>query len=268
MGASIISKAALCVCPSAALVTAALTVAPVRHVVHRATAPHHLHHEGSAKGAPLKDAPCVSVVHVAGLPSIAESPAPGLELSNLNNMFDRMPAVTAEDQQTGGISGYNDVGAVSYPSTFWPYNPWSPVGPNLPVRPTPPLPPVSPPSVPEPANWMLMIVGFSLVGLVRRRVRRRKAVVLAVGGLSQGGLEGLAVSAKGSAVVHAAAMKSTVKAGVVGKALLCVCPPALLIGGVASIPAARSMVHYATMPAPLIRSPLSSAPCTAAHADL
>jgi hypothetical protein len=51
--------------------------------------------------------------------------------------------------------------------------PPSPPPPSPPPPPPPPTPPPPPPPVPEPGTWMMMTVGFGLVGAAVRRRRRK-----------------------------------------------------------------------------------------------
>jgi hypothetical protein len=119
-----------------------------------------------------------------------------------------------------------------------------------------PPPPVI--AVPEPSTWMMMLIGFGLLGagLRLRRpakrptsTKRRRKLAYAGGGVLAAALE--PVSAMG---VAAAGTGS--KMTILAKAAMCVCPPALMVATVATVPEARKAVYAATAP----KQALPSAP--------
>ena len=107
-------------------------------------------------------------------------------------------------------------------------------------------PPPLPGAVPEPGSWMLMIGGFAIVGGALRRRRRNGLASAALprkGQLFRTRASGVAMMAASDTVgVAAVAGKSALLA----KLALCVCPPALIAGAIATVPSARQAVHTAT----------------------
>ena len=116
-----------------------------------------------------------------------------------------------------------------------------------PVVPVVPVVPVSP--VPEPASWMLMIAGFGLAGGALRSRRR----LTTLSGTMRAATVPWQTKAAG---IFSLALPDTFGAAAVAgnsatlaKLALCVCPPALIMGSVATLPVARKAVHAATAPA-------------------
>lgn len=138
------------------------------------------------------------------------------------------------------------------------------------VTPTPtPTPSPGAGPVPEPSVWAMMIVGVGALGAAFRR-RRRAAGTTPAGGSSFGFARRATLGGalwSGGAAVEAGDMAATVAvkttmAGAAGKALLCVCPAAVVAGSVMTVPPLRQAVHAATAtPAPApVAAPIIAAP--------
>lgn len=125
---------------------------------------------------------------------------------------------------------------------------------------TPATPPVpgGPGPVPEPSIWLMMIAGVGALGAALRRQRRGTVAGGARGSARRAATGGALWS--GSVAVEAGdmaatlAVKSTV-ASAAGKAMLCVCPAAIVAGSVMTVPPLRQAVHAATLPAEAVPPP-------------
>ncbi|RZM00543.1 MAG: PEP-CTERM sorting domain-containing protein [Sphingomonas sp.] len=119
------------------------------------------------------------------------------------------------------------------------------------------------PAVPEPATWSMMLLGFGLLGAAlrsrapakvpvpvpangaRRRgsrhsLRRRRSAGIAGGGILWSLLEPVQAMTAG--------VGGGSKMSLLAKAAMCVCPPALMVTAVATVPQARKAVFAATAP--------------------
>lgn len=253
MKAALLSKAALCICPPAMLATTAAYVPPVRSAVHHATRPPA---KAAPKAQPKRTAagvaavPCTPALltppivpqttFAVPVPSDAVSgpaffgavPAPGVAIGGIN------PGGVGGGNAGGGGGGGGggDTGT-------------TPPGGGTVETPAPPAV-----AVPEPSTWSMMLLGFGLLGAALRSRpqpkqrssgkqraggKRRRRPALA-GGMLLGALEPVQ------------AMTSSVGAGskmtLLAKAAMCVCPPALVVATVATVPQARKAVYAATMP--------------------
>ncbi len=118
----------------------------------------------------------------------------------------------------------------------------------------PPGPPVG--AVPEPSVWLMLILGFGLLGagLRHRRngrisARRVAPQAVAATALWAGATPIAAGDMTATLAAHAAAQSAG--SGVAGKLMLCVCPAVLTAGAVMTVPPIRNAVHQATSPAPV-----------------
>ncbi len=118
----------------------------------------------------------------------------------------------------------------------------------------PPGPPVV--SVPEPSVWLMLILGFGLLGAGLRhrrngRISARQVApqAAAATALWAGATPIAAGDMTATLAAHAAAQSAG--SGVAGKLMLCVCPAVLTAGAVMTVPPVRSAVHQATSPAPV-----------------
>ena len=255
MKTALLSKAALCICPPAMLATTAAYVPPVRSAVHQATRPH-AKAPSANRARPQRTAATVAAVpcppallaaplvpqstfaevvpddSVGAAPFVGGSAAPGVVIGGIG------PGVGGGGGGGGGGPGGGNPGGGGDGGT---------------VVPPPPVI-----AVPEPSTWMMMLIGFGLLGagLRLRRpakrptsTKRRRKLAYAGGGVLAAALE--PVSAMG---VAAAGTGS--KMTILAKAAMCVCPPALMVATVATVPEARKAVYAATAP----KQALPSAP--------
>lgn len=243
MKMALLSKAALCVCPPAMMAATVAAVPEVRSAVHRATAPTHRtqaqhrtlaytpSRDRMAPGKPIDEAgtgaqPCP--------PGLIRTAAPFEPLPPVLN-------VTTPDIGTGPTTG--DVPTPTRP----------PVIDGVPDI----TPGIFGGAVPEPATWLSMIAGFGLIGAMLRsrhhaplpagrgresrygRYRRSRlgtgAKLLALGDL---------IVAPVSSTVHAGTQ--SLKTGLLAKAAMCVCPPAVIAMTAVAVPPVRSAVYQAT----------------------
>lgn len=259
MALSLTAKAALCLCPPALMAGTAATVPAVKRAVHNATAPRHarpVHRVVTAAAkppvAPAREAvDCIAGVSAVPVVPLVTYASPIPDEPGNSGFFSSGAAPLS-----GGI------GILAAPQQ-------TPVTPPVVAPVTPPIGPV-----PEPATWLLMISGVGSVGLMLRRWRRRAADAAGRAGGRGARLAGAGVGASlwsGSAAVEAGdmaatlAVKSTV-ASVAGKALLCVCPAAVVAGSVVAVPPLRQAVHAVTaVPAavaPTAPAVPAAVPCT------
>jgi len=245
---STVAKAALCICPPALMAGTVATVPAAKRLAHHVTAPRHapkpVHRVKAARPVQPRAQPEVDCVPiVAGL-------APALPLVTY--------AAPVPDESPDGIGGGGIGGSGS-----------APVIGGIGVAPgTPPVavvPPVTDPvpgPVPEPSVWLMMIAGVGALGAALRRRRSRKAGDRRHGSAKKAVAGGALWS--GSVAVEAGDMAATVAvksavASAAGKALLCVCPAAVVAGSVVTVPPLRQAVYAATIPqAPAI--PIISVP--------
>lgn len=117
---------------------------------------------------------------------------------------------------------------------------------------SPGAPPVG--TVPEPSVWLMLILGFGLLGagLRHRRngrisARRVAPQVVAASALWAGAAPIAAGDMAATLATQAAAQSAG--SGLAGKLMLCVCPAVLTAGTVMTVPPVRNAVHNATSPA-------------------
>lgn len=253
MKAALLSKAALCICPPAMLATTAAYVPPVRNAVHHATRP-------ATKAPPAKARPQRTAATAAPVPCpaafaippvvpqstfAAEVPPDGFR----GNYFGNPAAAGVLVGGGGPGSGAGGGGGGTVP----------PGGGGGVVPPgggggTPP------PAVPEPTTWSMMLLGFGLLGTAlrsrparkaaaatrartasgNRTRRRRRSAGVAGGGILWGLLEPVQAMSGG--------VGAGSKMSLLAKAAMCVCPPALMVTAVATVPQARKAVFAATAP--------------------
>jgi hypothetical protein len=239
---SLLTKAALCICPPTVVATTVASVPPVRRAVHHLTQPARPH-------APVKHAapPCVPVSR-----RTLASPLP----TTLSP--DDVPVFTAITPPTGGTTYQPPINTPSFPG-----GPGGGTGGG-----TPPSGPNTP-AVPEPSAWIMMVMGFGLIGAgVRQRHRyvlRNRTAAFAGGGNATVPVRGLGVLLGGGAISSAAMLSvgatpvlATAKLAQLGskalnssmlaKAALCVCPPVAMAVTTAALPPVRHAVYNATAP--------------------
>ena len=262
MKTALLSKAALCVCPPALLATTVATVPPVRKAVHALTRPHPVvHHHMPTRVASQPSAavsmPCASQPPVT-LRTFAD-PGP-LDLSSVPARRDPL-----EPEGGGGPGGSPDyiLSTAGSPLVLG----VQPVG-----------------SVPEPATWLMLVIGLGAVGTALRfaphqsyRVKTGAAGVMLTPAVQKRGTGPVAVASGSMLGVGAlwsllAAVRISSKpatatgqvAAVGGKAagsaalaklLMCLCPPAAMIAGTAAIPTVRQAVYRVTAPQPISTAP-------------
>ncbi len=264
MGMTLATKAALCVCPTLILGTAAVTMPKVRHAVHKATASrtaavksgHHQHHASQYAALSL---PCPPAF--AGLaPAIAGIGMPVVNRGGLARDFG-LPssAGIGGGYQGSGYARALFVGASSGSSGSAGAGGGSGSGSGSVDGTTGVVsgPASDPGAVPEPETWLMMVSGFAALGGALRW--RRRGVASQSGPVPVGGSgpwrtragAAVAIAAPDSVGLAAVAGKSATLA----KLALCVCPPALIAGTVATLPVARQAVHAATAPAQVATDP-------------
>lgn len=265
MGMTLAAKAALCVCPTVVMGTAAVSLPKARQAVHKATASprgkavkakaQRQNRPRSAQTASL-DLPCPPAFAGLALP-IAGAGLPIVDTSGLSVG----PGPTGFGGGGGGFPG----GGISGPvfvsggggGTGGGGGGGSGVLPDdgtTIVTPPDSVPPVIS-AVPEPMTWVMMVGGFAIAGGALRWQRRRSAAARWTPKyrLSQRTKHGVLAVA-----VLPEAMGTMAMAGngvTLAKLALCVCPPAMIMGAVATVPVARQAVHAATAPAIKIANP-------------
>lgn len=271
------AKAALCVCPTVVLGATAVTLPKARSAVHKATAPRarvkassnaRQHKRRPAQQASLSMtcpppfaglAPPIASVgpivwNVGGFGDDAPQFESALLGGNRSGFYGGGVSIAPANASGGGSGGGGGGGTASPPTDSTVFTAVVPV-----AR-----------AVPEPGTWMLMVGGFGVVGggLRSRRRRGSSAGTSRVGILPWRVRAGatLTMAAPEAASVAAVAGKSTT----LTKLALCVCPPAMIVGTVATVPVARQAVHAATapsykavMPSVAFR-PMTLAPCVPA----
>ena len=249
------AKVALCVCPPALMAGTVATVPQVKRAVHHITAPRHAPksiHKTVARKPAASNAVAQRQVDCD---PVAGGALPAVPLVTY--------AAPGPDEPTGG----------SLQTAGLPPTPIAGIGiggggggTTTPTTPVVVTPPVTGP-VPEPSVWLMMIVGVGTLGAALRR--RRTAGMRDGNGklVHKATLGGLLWS--GSAAVEAGDMAATVAvksvvASAAGKAMLCVCPAAIVAGSVMTVPPVRQAVYAATLPA----EPVSALPPAALPAQI
>jgi len=238
---SLLTKAALCICPPTVVATTVASVPPVRRAVHHLTQPAH-----PTRAATPAAPPCAPVTR-----RTLASPLP----TTLTP--DEVPVFTAI---TPGPDGFTPQAPIT-PPTFpggGGVVPNNPGGSNT-------------PAVPEPAAWVMMVLGFGLVGAgIRQRHRyvlRSRTAAFSGGGSATTPMRGFG-AILGGGVVSSAAMMSVgagpvqasaklaqlgakaLNSSMLAKAALCVCPPVAMAVTTAALPPVRHAVYNATAPKP------------------
>jgi hypothetical protein len=261
MPLSTAAKAALCLCPPAVMAGTVATVPSVKRAVHHLTAPHHarpVHRIATAAARPAAEPVA------ADCNPVAPGPLPAVPLVTYAAPIPAEPteAASGAPGSTGSIlapqAPVATVGGVGLGSP----------GTTTPVVTPPVVTPTPAPTVPEPASWLMMIVGAGVLGAAVRRRRRAVAAAgrpLALGTTLWAGSAAEAGDVAATAAVQSGAAKSAL-ATAAGKAMLCVCPAAVVAGSVVAVPPLRHAVHAATMPAPAPLTHLRTVPCDPAVA--
>jgi hypothetical protein len=264
MKATLLTKAALCVCPPALLATAAAVEPHTRKAVHHATRPHQQAKPATkSRALAPRRTPVARAVPCAPTSDLTSPP------DTLTTLASAPPVLADGIAPVPGSVGPSPVSTSPLPGGGpifggGPGTPGTPGTPGNPGTDTPgenPGTPVNPPpeepiaAVPEPSTWAMMIAGFGVVGwairrqhrLTRRTRGRRGRRVRAGGAGALGavwtsgdvmvaGAEATAAGAKGSALL--------------AKALMCVCPPAIVATTAVAVPPVRQAVYAATAPKP------------------
>ena len=292
MKAALMSKVAWCVCPTAIVATSVATVPKLRHAVHQATSKHGERHakanaQPTRKSARLAAAqiPCPPALLAALGPIVPALAMPdgaaglGGQPSSIGDFslarsFPGGGGVigvggfggggsgggggggggggsTATDGSSGGTTGTSSGGTDG-----------SSGGTTVVTN-----------GVPEPASWFMMVGGFAVAGGALRMARRRRHGLgggyrlLPAAGLAFGSWMPLrAKTALGTVAVSgetAGVVATTAKMGVLAKAALCVCPPALIAGTIATVPPVRHAVYNATAPAAKTGAAIGNIPAVA-----
>ena len=295
MALSLLSKAALCVCPPALMATAVATVPAAKRAVHHATAPKPKAVARPAKraveqprlvrasmppreficdpilgpGNGIISAPIVPLVSFAS--PIPDEPIVGLGSPGGSTATPIVPAGFTPIGAPGGGGGGVIVPPTPTPTpeptavptatpTVAPTpGPTDAPTPEPTVAPTPEPtvgPPGTPPvgTVPEPSVWLMLILGFGLLGAGLRHRRNGRITarglapqVVAAGALWAGATPIAAGDMAATLATQAAAQSAGT--GLAGKLMLCVCPAVLTAGTVMTVPPVRNAVHTATSPA-------------------
>jgi len=292
------AKAALCVCPTVVVGVAAVEVPQVRKAIHRVTASKLAPKRTSARLGASRAGPKTAALGLPCPPAFGGLAPAIAGATPFGDFGEGGPALASLDSgvfvpgRTGGgffiggiggggggfIGGGGGGGGSTPPGTGTTPTPETPPGPTptpeTPPGPTPtptPTPPPGPPpvitAVPEPASWMLMIGGFALAGgaLRRRDVTWRQGARYALGGWMpmrvRVGLSAMVAAPEAAGIAAAGSSKL----GLMATAALCVCPPVIVAGTVAGVPAVKKAVHSATAPAAVpafYSAPTSILPCT------
>lgn len=254
------AKAALCVCPTVVMGTAAVSLPKARQAVHKATAsrgkavkaqPQRQNRAKSSQSAAL-DLPCPPAFAGFALP-IAGGGLPIVDTSGVSvgpgpsgfGGGGGLPGggISGPVFLSGGTGGGGGGGSGAQPGDG-----------TAVVTPPDSVPPIVS-AVPEPMTWIMMVGGFAIAGSALRWQRRRSAAARWTPKyrLSQRTKHGVLAIA-----VIPEAMGTMAMAGngvTLAKLALCVCPPAMIMGAVATVPVARQAVHAATAPAIKIANP-------------
>ena len=246
---ALLSQLALCACPPLIAVTAAIAVPQVRHAIHHATAPKP-HHHPLVRTAKRPSADCVARgrtdANRAGADDFLR------DVADLDMSEPQIGAIQASALAAPSRSGRGGWNGSSPSFGFTPGGEWigtPPGGPGAPTNPTGPNPPTG--AVPEPSNWLFMLLGFGVVGGTIRSGRRSKAKRT----LGAGGAPILAAAFDVGAGTSLASAKVTTfglhaaRAAALKKVGVCVCSAAALVTTATTVPRVRHALYAATAPA-------------------
>jgi hypothetical protein len=258
MPLSTAAKAMLCVCPPALLAGTVATVPSVKRAVHHATA--HRTVPKTSRAVPDRPAVAQKVSQQECAPGFGGLPPAAPLLTYAAPIPDEPSGGSAITPQGGGFVPVAGIG-IGGSTPVVPGGPGAGgPGTGTPTTPTTPTTPVTPEpvpgAVPEPSTWLMLIGGVGMLGagLRRRRnaaAKRRAARAGRRGTMRKATLGGALLTS--SAAVEAGDMAATVMvksalASAAGKALLCVCPAAVVAGSVMTVPPLRQAVHAYTSP--------------------
>ena len=254
MKSALLTQLALCACPPLVAVATVTAVPPVRHALHRASAPAHHHRTASSSKRQVDN--CAGrqaearSVDPAFIGDLANAPAePEVFGQGLNAVIPELasaPRANASDRAEWSsliLPSRAGPGPIVTPPTL----PGSPVNPGGPGGTDP-----AAGSVPEPASWAFMLVGFGSIGAAIRSGRRNKAVGMA--GAAAGSSIGLVATIETGAGAALASSKlatlgtHAVRAAVLKKLGVCVCSAAALTAAATTVPPLRQALYAATMP--------------------
>lgn len=277
MKATLLMKAAACVCPVTVLAASTAIVPPVRHAVHKATRPAQPDrpvHKLLTYAAPAPK-PCAGALKDVSFPAGGDDAAggesgpllddgagsslgssPGERFASIGGGSSGGGATSSGGSTSGGGGtssggGTSGGGGTSSGGT-------SSGGPGTPG------------ALPEPATWLMMIMGFGGIGWVLRSPPRRRGRSSATSRASKWprftaglGMTGYAAGAARGEVAKAAAAANGARWAMAAKtAAVCLCPPALVATTAATVPPVRNAVYHATSPAnPPLRTLESAPPC-------
>lgn len=236
------------------------TVPPIKRAVHHLTAPHHAPARRIA--APGARPAAVAVRSVKCNP-IAPAVLPAVPLITYAAPIPDEPEGDAAPG--GGVAGGvpGGVGAIGA------FAGGGGGGGVAAVTPT-----LDPGAVPEPATWLMLISGMGIVGAALRRRRtaphgrlQTQSAKAALGTALWSSSMAEAGEVATTAAVRSAVVAKSTAAGLAGKALLCVCPAAMLAGSVVAVPPLRHTVHAATAPAVFAPATAGIAPITPCTGD-
>ena len=263
MGMTLAAKAALCICPTVVMGTAAISLPKARQAVHKATAsrgkavksqPQRQNRAKSSQTAAL-DLPCPPAFAGLALP-IAGAGLPIVDTSGLS-VGPGPAGFGGGGFPGGGVSGpvfVSGGGGGSGSGGTGGGSGATPGDGTTIITPPDRTAPIAS-AVPEPMTWIMMVGGFAIAGSTLRWQRRRSSAARRTPKyrLSQRTKHGVLAVA-----VIPEAMGTMAMAGngvTLAKLALCVCPPAMILGAVATVPAARQAVHAVTAPAIKIANP-------------
>lgn len=232
------AKAVLCLCPPAVMAGTVATVPAVKRAVHHLTARHH---------APIFARPAVA----RGTLRPGADARERVDCDPTPVTVPAVPIVTyaapIPDEPGGTVPGGGgpSSGAIGTLAGGGIGGGVAPIASS-----TPAVTPIVTGAVPEPTTWLMLIGGVGAIGLVMRRRRGKSIGKRAVIGttLWSGGAVAEAGEMAASAAVRSTVAAKTTAAGVAGKALLCVCPAAVMAGSVMTVPPLRQAVHASTAP--------------------
>ena len=272
MKATLLIKAAACICPVTVLAASTAIVPPVRHAVHKATRPAQPAdrpvHKLLTYAAPAPK-PCAGALKDVSFPAGGDDAAGGGSGpllddgagSSLGSSPGERSALTGGGSSSGGggtSGGGSSSGGGGTSGGGSTSGGSSSGGPGTPG------------ALPEPTTWLMMIMGFGGIGWALRSQPRRRGRSSAASRQSKWpriaaglGMTGYAAGAARGQIAKTAAVANGARFAMAAKtAALCLCPPALVAATASTVPPIRDAVYHATAPArPPLRTLESAPPC-------